>query len=132
MIALVLATIVVVLLIVRSRAGTEEKADDFMELHQVEIAFHEARSTKNLDQMLSLFADDAVMTAKGKNYTGKEQIKRYWQAPPAFRICYDVDGDHAHLYFECLWVDKKARKIAAHTNPDDMLARINGRWPIKE
>jgi hypothetical protein len=129
---LVLAAIVVLSLIVRSRAGTEEKADDFMELHQVEIAFHEAGSTKNLDLMLSLFADDAVMTAKGKTYTGKEQIKSYWQAHPAFRIRYDVDGDRAHLYFECLWVDKKAGKIAAHTNSDDTLARINGRWLIKE
>ena len=51
---------------------------------------------------------------------------------PAFRIRYDVDGDRAHLYFECLWVDKLAGKIAAHTNSDDKLARVNGRWLIKE
>ena len=45
-------------------AGTEENADEFMQLHKVEIAFHEAGSTKNLDLMLSLFADDAVLTTK--------------------------------------------------------------------
>jgi len=142
---LVLATVVALSLVARSRAGTEENADDFMQLHQVEIAFHQAGSTKNLDLMLSLFADDAVMTTKGKTYVGKEQIKSYWRAhpafqaqnewvgyTPAFRIRYDVDGDRAHLYFECLWVDKKAGKIAAHTNSDDTLARINGRWLIKE
>jgi hypothetical protein len=141
---LALAALVVLSLIAKSRAGTEEKSDDFMQLHQIEIAFHEAGSTKNLDLMLSLFADDAVMTAKGTTYTGKDQIKGYWQAhpafqpqnqwvgyTPAFRIRYDVDGDRAHLYFECLWVDKKAGKIAAHTNSDDTLARINGRWLIK-
>ena len=140
----ILGALAVLLLSAVSWAG-EENPDDFMQMHQVEITFHEAGSTGNLALMLSLFADDAVMTAKGKTYTGKEQIKSYWQAhpafqpqnqwvgyTPAFRIRYDVDGDRAHLYFECLWVDKKAGKIAAHTNSDDMLARINGRWLIKE
>jgi uncharacterized protein (TIGR02246 family) len=118
---------------------------DFMQLHNIEIAFHKAGSTKDLGLMLSLFAEDAVLTTKGKTYTGKEQIKSYWQAhpafqpqtewvgyTPAFRIQYDVQGDRAHLYFECLWVDKTAGKIAAHTNSDDTLVRTNGRWLIKE
>ena len=126
-------------------AGTEENAEDFMALHKVEIAFHEAGTTKNLDQMLSLFADDAVLIAAGKTYTGKDQIRGFWQAAgtfqpqnqwvaytPAFRIRYDVQGDQAHLYFECLYVDKAANKIAAHTNSDDTLVRVNGRWLIKE
>ena len=126
-------------------AGTEENAEDFMALHKVEIAFHEAGTTKNLDQMLSLFADDAVLIAGGKTYTGKDLIKGFWQTAgtfqpqnqwvaytPAFRIRYDVAGDRAHLYFECLYVDKAANKIAAHTNSDDTLVRVNGRWLIKE
>jgi hypothetical protein len=125
--------------------AAEENPEDFMQLHQVEIAFHEAGSTKNLTLMLSLFADDAVLIAGGKTYTGKEQLKHYWQAAgpfqphnqwigytPAFRIRYDVKGDRAHLYFECLWVDEAAKKIAVHTNSDDVLVRVNGRWLIKE
>ncbi len=72
-------------------------------------------------------------------------MKSYWQHgpqfrpgnewigyTPAFRIHYNVQGDNAHLYFECLWVDKKAGKIAAHTNADDVLVRVNGKWLIKE
>ena len=51
---------------------------------------------------------------------------------PAFRIRYDVQGDRAHLYFECLWIDKTANKIAVHSNSDDALVRINGKWLIKE
>ena len=130
---------------VPSRAADEEKPEDFMQLHQVEIAFHEAGSTKNLELMLSLFADDAVLIAGGKTYTGKEEVKRYWQAAgpfqpqnqwvgytPAFRIRYDVRGERAHLYFECLWVDKAAKKIVVHTNSDDTLVRVDGRWLIKE
>ena len=126
-------------------ATTEENAEDFMHLHKVEIAFHEAGTTKNLDLMLSLFADDAVLSAGGRTYIGKDQIRRFWQAAatfqpqnhwvaytPAFRIRYGVEGNRAHLYFECLYVDKDTNKIAAHTNSDDTLVRINGRWLIKE
>ena len=135
-------------------AGEEENSENFMQLHNIEIAFHEAASTKDLGLMLSLFADDAVLTTKSKTddgkeqiktYTGKEQIGKYWQSvhgafqpknhwvgyTPAFRIRYEVQGDRAHLYFECLWVDKTAGKIAAHSNADDTLARIDGRWLIK-
>jgi hypothetical protein len=126
-------------------AGTEENAEDFMAMHKIEIAFHEAGTTKNLNLMLSLFSGDATITAGGKTYTGKEQIKAFWQAAgtfqpqnqwvaytPAFRIKYDVRGDTAHLYFECLYVDKAANKIAAHTNSNDTLIRVNGRWLIKD
>jgi hypothetical protein len=128
-----------------SRAADEENPEDFMQLHQVEIAFHEAGSTKNLELMLSLFADDAVLIAGGKTYTGKPEVKHYWLAAgpfqpqnqwvgytPAFRIRYDVKGERAHLYFECLWVDKAAKKIVVHTNSDDILVRVGGRWLIKE
>ena len=142
---LVLAAIAGLSIAAISGAATEENAEDFMQLHKVEIAFHEAGTTKNLDLMLSLFADDAVLTAGGKTYTGQDQIKSFWQAAgtfqpqnqwvaytPAFRIRYDVEGDRAHLYFECLYVDKTANKITAHINSDDTLARVNGRWLIKE
>jgi hypothetical protein len=107
----------------RAMAVTEENADDFMQIHQIEIAFHQAGTTKNLDLMLSLFTDDATITAGGKTYTGKEQIKGFWQAAgtfqpqnqwvaytPAFRIKYEVQGDRAHLYFECLYVDRRQTK----------------------
>ena len=128
-----------------SESDSEDNAEDFMQIHQIEIAFHEAGTTKNLDLMLSLFTDDATISSGGKTYTGKEQIRRFWEAAgtfqpqnswvaytPAFRIRYDVEGDRAHLYFECLYVDKVANKIATHTNSDDTLIRVNGRWLIKD
>jgi ketosteroid isomerase-like protein len=142
---LALAASILLSTAVISRAGTEENPQDFMQIHKIEITFHEAGTTKNLDLMLSLFADDAVINAGGKTYKGKDQIRSFWQAAgtfqpqnqwvaytPAFRIRYSVDGDTAHLYFECLYVDKVANKIAAHTNSDDKLVRLNGRWLIKE
>lgn len=129
----------------RAMADIEENPEDFMQLHKIEITFHEAGTTKNLDLMLSLFADDATLTSGGKTYTGKDQIREYWKAAgpfqpqnqwvaytPAFRIKYDVQGNTAHLYFECLYVDKAAKKIAAHTNSNDTLIRANGQWLIKD
>jgi hypothetical protein len=123
----------------------ERNPSDFMEMHQLEIAFHQAGSTKDLDLMLSLFTEDAVLSSGGKAWSGKEEIRKYWQSAgpfqpqnqwigytPAFRIRYDVHGDTGHLYFECLWVDKLANKIAVHTNSDDTLMRVNGKWLIKD
>jgi hypothetical protein len=61
-------------------AGTEDNPKDFMDIHRIEIVFHEAGTTKNLDLMISLFADDATITSGGKTYTGKDQVRSYWQA----------------------------------------------------
>lgn len=143
--ALMISAMLVFCLTGRGMAVAEENADDFMQIHQIEIVFHQAGTTKNLDLMLSLFTDDATITSQGKTYAGKEQIRSYWQAAgpfqpqnqwvaytPAFRIKYEVHGDGAHLYFECLYVDKVANKIAVHTNSDDALIRLNGRWLIRD
>jgi ketosteroid isomerase-like protein len=130
-----------------ANAGSEQSNPvDFMELHQVEIVFHTAASTKNLDMMMSLFADDASLMAGGKTYAGKEQVRSYfatvagsfqsqnqWVAyTPAQRIHFEVNGDRAHLYFECLYVDAKAKEIKAHTFSDDNLVRSGGKWLITE
>jgi hypothetical protein len=126
--------------------AAEENPADFMQFHEVEIIFHQAASTKNLDLMMALFADDATLSAGGKIYAGKAQVRNYfatvagpfqpqnqWVAyTPAQRIRFEVNGDQANLYFECLYVDKVGNKIAAHTNSDDTLVRVNGKWLIKE
>jgi hypothetical protein len=68
-----------------SQAATQENTEDFMGIHNIEIMFHEAGTTKNLDLMLSLFADDAMLTSNGKTYKGKEEIRSHWQAPAHLR-----------------------------------------------
>jgi SnoaL-like domain len=119
---------------------------DFMDLHQVEITFHTAASTKNVDMMMSLFADDATLSAGGRSWVGKDQVRSYftsvagsfqpqnaWVAyTPAHRIKFNVNGNRATLYFECLYVDTKAREIKAHTFSDDNLVRSGNKWLIKE
>ena len=96
--------------------------------------------------MMSLFADGATLSVGEKTYTGKDQVRSYfatiagsfqpqnkWVAyTPAQRIRININGDQAHLYFECLYVDVAGKQIAAHTFSDDNLARIGDKWLIKE
>jgi hypothetical protein len=118
---------------------------DFARLHQVEITFHKAASTQDVDLMMSLFAKDATLTYAGKTYAGADQIRTFfstvakpfqpgnhWAAyTPAYRIRLGVDGDHATLYFECLYVDMATGTIMAHTNSDDTLIRSGDHFLIQ-
>ena len=124
---------------------------DVLAVRNVEIAFHRAGSMlpeKSLDQMMSLYAQDAVLTdtANGnKVYNGKDQVRAYWanvSGPfrpehhwigytPAMRIRAKVNGDRATLYFECLWVDVDKNAIGAHSFSDMTLARVQGHWLVK-
>ena len=124
---------------------------DVLAVRNVEIIFHQAGSVlpnKALDLMMSLYADDAVLTDTShgdKVYTGKEQVRSFFEqvAPPfrpennwigytpAMRIRTKVSGDHATLYFECLWMDVDKNAIGAHSFSDMTLARVQGRWLVK-
>src|ERR1043165_10050380 len=88
-------------------AGSEESSPvGFKEMHQVEILFHTAASTKNIELMMSLFADDATLSAGGKSWVGKDQVRNYfstvagsfqpqnpWVAhTPAPRINFNANG----------------------------------------
>jgi ketosteroid isomerase-like protein len=118
---------------------------DVLAVRNVEVTFHTAGSVlpeKSLDLMMSLFADDAVLTDTAhdnKVYTGKAEVRRYWadvSGPfrpehhwigytPAMRIHAEVDGNKATLYFECLWMDVDTNAVGAHAFTDMKLARIH-------
>ena len=124
---------------------------DVLQLHNIEVRFHTAGSVlpdKDLDLMMSLYADDAALTdtAHGnKVYQGRDQILTFWRdvaAPfrpenhwigytPAFRIRASANGDAGTLYFECLWMDADHNLIGAHSFSDMTLVRVNGRWLVK-
>ncbi len=142
----VMVAIAVLAIAVPLGAAPSANPSDLLAIHDVEIVFHKAASTKDLDLMLSLFADDAILSAGGKTYTGKNEVRAYfatvagafqpqnrWAAyTPAYKIRMSVDGDRATLFFECLYVDVATRQIKAHTNSDDILVRSGGKWLIKE
>jgi hypothetical protein len=124
---------------------------DILAVRNIEIIFHTAGSVlpnKDLNLMMSLYADDAVLTDTAhdnKVYQGKEQVRTYWvdvSGPfrpehhwigytPAMRIKSHVTGNSATLYFECLWMDVDNNSIGAHAFSSMDLARVNGYWLVK-
>jgi uncharacterized protein (TIGR02246 family) len=126
-------------------AAQNDRPEDFMRMHMIESTWHQAATSKNVDLMMSLFADDASFTTGGKTYTGKAQIRQFWEAAkpfqpqsqlvgytPPYRLKYDLDGDSGHLYFECLYVDNATKKIASHVAVNADLVRWNGHWLIED
>ncbi len=126
----------------------EENGEEFMQMHNIEINWHTAQTTKDLDLMLSLFADEATLTGPGgKTYTGKAQIKQFWQANPVFkpqnqfvaytppsRFKYDIEGNTGHVYFECIQLNSATNEIVPHSHVGVQadVIRVDGRWLIKD
>jgi hypothetical protein len=124
---------------------------DILAVRNIEIIFHTAGSVlpnKDLNLMMSLYADDAVLTDTAhdnKEYRGKEQVRTYWanvSGPfrpehrwigytPAMRIKSNVTGNTATLYFECLWMDVDSNAIGSHAFSSMDLARVDGHWLVK-
>jgi ketosteroid isomerase-like protein len=149
-------TVVTFLLLMCLPALTEAQADsgppaDILAVRNIEIVFHTAGSmlpSKDLELMMSLYADDAVLTDTAhdnKVYRGKDQVRSYWENvsgpfrpehhwigyTPAMRIRSHVTGDTATLYFECLWMDVETNAVGAHAFSSMDLARVKGHWLVK-
>ncbi len=123
----------------------QRKADIYA-IDQIEVTWHRASSTKNLDLMMSLWANDATATLGGQTYTGKAQIRNFFAtkaAPfqpqnhwvsdtPAYKIRITLNGDKGTLYFECHYVDPTTTppQVVAVVSADQDVAKINGRWLI--
>src|SRR5205823_10171436 len=121
-----------------------QKQADTYAIQQIEVNWHKASSTKDIDLMMSLWADDATFTVGATTYTGKDQIRNFFSttaAPfkpenhwvsdtPEYKLRVTVDGDTGTLYFECHYVDAKTKKVVAVVGADQDVAKINGHWLI--
>ena len=116
---------------------------DMYLIDQIEANWHQAASTKNVDLMMSLWADNATFTIGTKTYTGKAEIRdfitkaapfkpeNHWVSEtPAYKIKTTVSGDTGTLYFECHYVDVATGKIAIVVGANQDVARIGGKWLI--
>lgn len=132
------------------RAADKGSPADILAVRNVEIQFHTAGSVlpeKNLELMMSLFADAAALTDTANHdtqYKGKAEVRRYFEtvaAPfrpehhwigytPAMRIKSEVDGNRATLYFECLWMDADKNAVGAHSFSDMVLMRARDKWLV--
>ena len=98
----------------RTGSGVSGAESQVGEIYQLQAAFHRAKTTQDIDLMMSLWAGDATFTNKssGTTYAGFDQIKSFWQGSgsfthhrfslvPSYKTTIEVHGDNAFLYFEC-------------------------------
>jgi ketosteroid isomerase-like protein len=128
-----------------SAGDQARRFQDMWEIDQIEKKFHEATTTKDIDQMMSLYAPSATMTVgPGVTASGLDEIRRFWledSAPfaaenewisdhPAYKLEITVNGDRGTLHFECHYVDAKTGEVVSATAGDFDVARIDGKWLI--
>jgi hypothetical protein len=120
-----------------------QRQADLYAIGQIEVNWHQAASTKNLDLMMSLWADNATFTTASQTYTGKDQIRTFFTkaAPfqpannwvsdtPAYKSRVTVDGDKGTLYFQCDYIDVPSKLVKIVVSADQQVARVNGTWVI--
>jgi ketosteroid isomerase-like protein len=126
-----------------AQQAQQEQADKYA-IDQIEVNFHRASSTKDIDLMMSLWAPDATLTIGPETLTGTDQIRDFFvnkAAPfqpenhwvsdtPAYKIRTTVDGDKGTLYFECHYVDVKTQKVVNVVSADQNVEKIDGKWLI--
>ena len=117
-------------------------AADRYAIGQLQVKWHEANSTKDLDLAMSLFADDAVMTLGGQTYRGQDQIRGFFTTRagsfkpennwtslhPAFKVRITAVEDRGTIHFECHYVDRESRQFMASVLADARVARFDDRW----
>ena len=124
-------------------AALQKKAD-IADIENIEVTWHQASSTKDVDLMMSIWAPDATFTIGDTILQGEDEIRQFFQdeaAPfqagnhwisetPAYKVEATVNGDTGTLYFECHYVDAKTGKVVAYVAADQDVARIDGKWVI--
>ena len=115
------------------------------ELYQLQAAFHRAKTTQDLDLMMSLWDVDGVLNVQGdpnSPYVGFDRLRSFWENSgsfknrrfslvPSFKVQINVYGHHAWLYFECHDVgnfDLDNRAIAVDTFLAGTERRVAGQW----
>jgi hypothetical protein len=120
-----------------------QKQADLYAINQIEVNWHKAASTKDLDLMMTLWADNATFTTASQTYSGKDQIRAFFAkaAPfqpannwvsdtPAYKSVTTVDGDKGTLYFQCDYIDVTTKIVQVTVSADQQVARVNGKWVI--
>ena len=130
----------------KAQLNSAEPIVDVYGVEQVEVIYHRALVAKDINLMMSIFSDDAVLTAPdGTAYSGKAAIQSFYatKAPamqpqnhwaallPSYRVQTSVNGDTATLTFECHMVDIATNQMKLHHRIDMTLSRQGFQWLVK-
>jgi hypothetical protein len=114
-------------------------------IYQLQAAFHLAKTTQNIDLLMSLWDANGSLTIPGdphSPYVGLDRLRafllstgsfthRRFSLVPSFKIQIDVHGDEAFFYEECHDVgdfDLPTRFIAADSFLAGTVRKIDGKW----
>jgi hypothetical protein len=126
-----------------SGAATKKEADEYA-IDRIEKIWHQAASTHDVNEMMSIWAPNATFNIGTETLSGAKQIRNFFAtkaAPfqpqnhwvsdtPAYKIRITVNGDKGTLYFECHYIDVKTKKVAVVVGADQNVQKINGKWLI--
>ena len=121
----------------------ERKADTYA-ISQIERYFHESTAKKDIEEMMSLWTENATFTyGPGQTATGTAQIRKTWLGSPSFepathwisdhpayKLEVTIDGERGTLHFECHFIDRDSKKVAALTAGDLDVVKTDGKWLI--
>jgi hypothetical protein len=124
-------------------AATQRDADLY-QIEQIEVKFHRATSTHNLDLMMSLWSPGSVFNIDQQTLAGKAQIRHWfatenkafmpshhWESDtPTYKIRINLNGDKATMYFECHYIDPKTSMVVAQAGVTHTMQKLNGNWLI--
>jgi hypothetical protein len=126
-------------------AGPGHGSEQIGEIYQLQAAFHRAKSTQDIDLMVSLWAVDGRLTNQNdpnSPYVGSDELRAFWLSSgsfthrrfslvPSFKTQIDVHGNDAWLYFECHDVgdyDLPTRFIANDSFLGGTVSNVAGNW----
>jgi hypothetical protein len=106
-----------------------DNGDALGQIYRLQAAFHRAKSTQDINLMMSLWDPNGTLNVQGdpnSPYTGFDQLKSFWLGSgsfthhrfslvPSFKIKIDLHGDEGFLYFEC-------HDVANYTQPTRQIA----------
>lgn len=115
-------------------------------IYELQADIHRSGTSKDVDLLMSRWADDASLVVKDVTYVGKEQIRNFFvNSHPAFKpenrwvaltrspnIRVTANGNHGTLYFECYFVDATTKQVVAATSASTKVVRVSGRWLLTE
>jgi hypothetical protein len=121
-----------------------QRLADLYQIDQIEVKFHRATSTHDINLMMSLWAPGAIFNIDQETLTGKAQIRHWfltknkafmpshhWESDtPSYKIKIHLNGDNASMYFECHYIDTKTGKVVAAAGVTHTLQKVDGQWLI--
>jgi hypothetical protein len=127
-----------------AKSASLERQANLYEIDQIEVKFHRATSTHNLNLMMSLWAPGSVFNIDQQTLTGKAQIRHWfatenkafmsanhWESDtPTYKEKIHLFGDKATFYFECHYIDPATAKVVALAGVTHTVQKINGKWLI--